>query len=187
LWWWTAGRGLRPRRDLRGCCERSSKQACTSDAKVCWSCVRTNAGQRAALAGSGWASKALVDPQRGVCRAIEQRVLGRFRGAGGALSAVGDAGGAGGGRIKRTAPATTPRSEGAARSSRRRAARRKSSRGPRAAAKLSRRPTQASSGTRGRSAARTSGRRRAQGRGGCALCQWKGAAGLGCSGCNPKP
>jgi hypothetical protein len=25
------------------------------------------------------------------------------------------------------------------------------------------------------------------GRGGCALCQWMGAAGLGCSGCNPKP
>jgi hypothetical protein len=34
------------------------------------------------------AGKARVGPQRGVCRAIEQRVLGRFRGAGGAPTAV---------------------------------------------------------------------------------------------------
>jgi hypothetical protein len=45
------GAAARPRRDQRGCCERSSKQACANDARVCWSCVR------AAPAGSGWAKR----------------------------------------------------------------------------------------------------------------------------------
>jgi hypothetical protein len=89
LWRWAAGAAAEPRRDQRRCCERSSKQACTNDARVCWSCVRTYAGQRTAPAGSDWAAteagKARIRPQRGVCRAIERAArarpfLGSWRG-----------------------------------------------------------------------------------------------------------
>jgi hypothetical protein len=54
--------------------------------------VRTNAGKRAAPAGSGWAKRpakrASTRSGAYICWAIEQRVLGRFGGAGGAPTAV---------------------------------------------------------------------------------------------------
>jgi hypothetical protein len=78
LWRW-AGRvwAVVPRCAQRAkqgeCVERSSNQACTNDARVCWSCVRT----KQASAPSGGqrlgkeAGKARIRPQRGVCWAIE--------------------------------------------------------------------------------------------------------------------
>jgi hypothetical protein len=76
------------RRDGSGVASDPRNKHARTPRWVCWSCVRTNAGQRAAPAGSGWASKevgeARVDPQRGLCRTVKQRAFGRLGGAGGA-------------------------------------------------------------------------------------------------------